>query len=770
MQVNDNNDVTSDVRLSFVRSLYTKRSTLFIGMLSHVIVAIVVYLNTHQLAFMLFAVGIVSIWAARMLDMRKFDQADKGEITLEETQRWERRYVFGAVSITLLLGVMTAYTFIQATSGFAQLATVSVTFATLVAVVGRNFGSKINVDMMVLAVCIPVLIGFIASDDVFVRVLALLLLPVFLSTRSLANGVREVLYSSVMAQKQSTVLADRLDGAINNMSHGLIMIDSDQRLRVVNYKAKSMLGIPQMAELEGKPIDVVLRYVLRGDTVSEKKRKTLQTDILSLIAGRKSRMTLEIDNHQLFEFTARHQNDDGVVIIFQDVTNKVRSDQKILHMARYDGLTNTPNREWFRQLIHDKLLNTASKSKVGFAVFDIIDFKHINETKGYLVGDALLQKVAGRINDIAKQHGILVSRFGGDEFVALFPHHKEDVIKTHMKDLFEDICRVYEIDGMEINVSFCGGLVVRDKTDFKLEEMQVCADIAKRDARKHGNNNWSQFELTMDEKYTERQQLKTDLREALKANSLSAAYQPMFTPDGRKIVGAEALSRWNHPKLGPISPGIYIPLAEEIGVVRELTQTMIRNAVQDCTTWPEHMFVSVNLSAHDLVDNHIIKVISEALMASGLAPQRLHLEVTESAVVDEADKAAMLLREMRQMGMSIAIDDFGTGYSSLSYLDKLPLNKVKIDRSFVRDIVQDEQKLKLLRGIIHMSRELGLEIVTEGVETNEQLEVIRQNNCADIIQGFIFGMPMPKSAIRELSRKLDRTKGGVSALPNKQAQ
>ncbi|MEP4341718.1 MAG: EAL domain-containing protein, partial [Lentilitoribacter sp.] len=182
------------------------------------------------------------------------------------------------------------------------------------------------------------------------------------------------------------------------------------------------------------------------------------------------------------------------------------------------------------------------------------------------------------------------------------------------------------------------------------------------------------------------------------------------------------------------------------------------------------MFVSVNLSAHDLVDNHIINVISQALIASDLAPQRLHLEVTESAVVDEADKAAMLLREMRQMGMSIAIDDFGTGYSSLSYLDKLPLNKVKIDRSFVRDIVQDEQKLKLLRGIIHMSRELGLEIVTEGVETNEQLEVIRKNNCADIIQGFIFGMPMPRSAIRELSRKLDRTQDGVSALPNKQAQ
>ena len=253
-------------------------------------------------------------------------------------------------------------------------------------------------------------------------------------------------------------------------------------------------------------------------------------------------MTLEINTNQLFEFSARHQNDDGVVIIFQDVTNKVKADQKILHMARYDGLTNTPNREWFRQLIHDKLLNTASKSKVGFAVFDIIDFKHVNETMGYLVGDALLKQVAARITKIAKQHGILVSRFGGDEFVALFPHHREDVIKSYMEEMFTDVCRVYEIDDLEISVSFCGGLVVKDNNDFKLEEMQVCADIAKRDARKHGNNHWSKFELAMDDKYSERQKLKTDLREALKTNSLSAAYQPMFTPDGTKIVGAEALS------------------------------------------------------------------------------------------------------------------------------------------------------------------------------------------------------------------------------------
>lgn len=757
MHNNGANEFAADVRLSFVRSLYTKRSTLFIGMLSHVTVSLLVYYSTNQNAFIYFSIGIFLIWALRMLDMRNFDEANLQEFSLHDTQYWEKRYVIGAVSISLLLGLMTAYAFIFSDSVFAQLATVAVTFATLVAVVGRNFGSKINVDMMVLAVCLPVLVGFLGSDDIFVQLLALLLLPVFMSTRSLANGVRNVLYSSVTAQKESTVLADKLDGAINNMSHGLIMVDANENVRVMNYKAKSMLGLLHDAVLDDRPFEVVLRYALRNGSFSSSRRKNIRAEILRLVRGRKSRMMLEIDDDQLLEFSARHQNDDGVVIIFQDVTNKVRSDQKILHMARYDGLTNIPNREWFRQLMDEKITSASSSTHIGLAVLDIIDFKHVNDTKGHLVGDGLLKAVAKRLSEYAANHNAIVSRFGGDEFVAFFAESDERQVKQKMQKLFEGLSSVYEIDGVEFAISFAGGLVVQKTTEIHLEKLQICADIALRDARKHGSNCWSQFASTMDESYSERQKLKSDLRQALKANTLGIAYQPMFTPDGIKIVGAEALSRWQHPELGAISPAIYIPLAEEIGLIRELTRNMVEGAVHDCCHWPEHMFVSVNLSAFDLVDNGIIKVISDTLNASGLAPSRLHLEVTESAVVDEPEQAALLLREMRQMGMSIAIDDFGTGYSSLSYLDKLPINKVKIDRSFIKDIVTDERKLKLLRGIVNMSRELDLEIVAEGIETNEQLQLVCDNKCADIVQGFIFGMPMPRSALLELARKLDKT-------------
>ena len=258
----------------------------------------------------------------------------------------------------------------------------------------------------------------------------------------------------------------------------------------------------------------------------------------------------------------------------------------------------------------------------------------------------------------------------------------------------------------------------------------------------------------MDQRYTERQGMKAALREAIRTQSMNLFYQPMFNPQGTRVVGAEALSRWIHPELGPVSPAVYIPLAEEMGIISELTRCVIERAVQDAAHWPDSLQVSVNLSAHDLNDRAIVSVVADALDRANLAPGRLQLEITESGLMNDLKTARDILRELKSMGLSIAIDDFGTGYSSLSYLDMLPLNKVKIDRSFVRDLTKDAKKLKLLRGVVHLARELGLEVVVEGVETEDQLHMISDNNCADIIQGYIFGTPMPHGAFIELAQKL----------------
>jgi EAL domain-containing protein (putative c-di-GMP-specific phosphodiesterase class I) len=235
---------------------------------------------------------------------------------------------------------------------------------------------------------------------------------------------------------------------------------------------------------------------------------------------------------------------------------------------------------------------------------------------------------------------------------------------------------------------------------------------------------------------------------------LNAVYQPMYKTDGTRIECAEALARWVHPERGSIPPDVFIRLAEEMGIISDITRFILLRACADCMTWPEHIAVSVNLSARDLRDNDILSLVSEALSRTGLPPARLHLEVTESCLIDEPAAVRAILAELRSRGITIAIDDFGTGFSSLSYLDTLPLDIVKIDRSFVRNIVQDTRRLKLLRGTVNLARELGLKIVVEGVETADQLAILNKQRSADLIQGYVFSQPVPSQNIGILSANL----------------
>jgi EAL domain-containing protein (putative c-di-GMP-specific phosphodiesterase class I) len=233
----------------------------------------------------------------------------------------------------------------------------------------------------------------------------------------------------------------------------------------------------------------------------------------------------------------------------------------------------------------------------------------------------------------------------------------------------------------------------------------------------------------------------------------------MFVPDGSSIECCEALSRWTHPERGPVPPTVFIQIAEEMGIVSDITRFMVTRACADCATWPAHMGVSVNLSVQDLRGTGIIGLVTEALEAAKLAPHRLHLEVTESCLMEEPVKVQAILQELRARGITIAIDDFGTGYSSLSYLDQLPLDVIKIDRSFVRNIGEDPRRFKLLRGTVNLSRELGLRIVIEGVETREQLALINKYQCADLVQGYVFAAPMSPDALRDLYETLARKPG-----------
>src|SRR5690606_29486772 len=275
--------------------------------------------------------------------------------------------------------------------------------------------------------------------------------------------------------------------------------------------------------------------------------------------------------------------------------------------------------------------------------------------------------------------------------------------------------------------------------------MIVKADLALYKAKEQGKNRWRLFESTMDAEFRSRLMLKADLRSAVEARALRVVYQPIVSMETMRIESCEALCRWDHPELGPISPAVFIPLAEEIGVIADISTFVLEQACTECSKWPEHISVSVNLSAKDFHSRDVVGKVGSALEAAGLASHRLEVEVTETALLDDKSSTRVFLEELKSMGVRIALDDFGTGYSSLSYLHTLPLDKVKIDRSFLMDVAQSGRSLELLKGVVNLSRGLGLQVTMEGVETFEQLKILSQTVKPDLVQGFLFGAALTAS-------------------------
>lgn len=756
MQTADNTAFADEVRLSFVASLYQQRGTLFAGMIAHVVTAMAVYLRIDDPFYLYAAFALFVVWFVRNIGMMAFDRLPKSEFKLADTLRWEKRYVIGSFVTCSILGTICGHALVVAQDPFAELVTVSVTLASMISVVGRNFGSKLNVDMIILAACLPIMAGLVMARDPYMGLMAILLLPLFLTTRSMANGVRDFLFNSVTAERKTSEIAERFDTALNNMSHGLFMLDGEGRIEVANRKAREFFNIDANIDLNGRVLKAAMRFGARNGVIARENFSQINEHLDRLIQGLEDRSLVRLDKNTWLEFSARHRGGKGVVLIFEDVSARIQSERRILHMARFDNLTDLPNRSWFKDLVAAKMAKARPGQNLALAVLDIDDFKHVNDTMGHVSGDKLLSAIANRLRSLSRQK-FVISRFGGDEFVLFLPDVADasDLSRT-LDHVIDTLRGTYMIDGHKLFISLSGGASMAPVADAQIEDLHIHADLALYEAKRRDKNRWVLFEDSMNHQYSERQRMKSDLREAIRTNAMDLFYQPMFDPEGQRIAGAEALSRWNHPQLGPISPAVYIPLAEEMGIIGDLTRCVIDKAAEECANWPDDLFVSVNLSAFDLGDRTIISVISDALDRNNLAPGRLQLEITESGLMNDLETARVILTELRSMGLSIAIDDFGTGYSSLSYLDMLPLNKVKIDRSFVQNVTDDERKLKLLRGVVHLARELGLEVVVEGVETESQLVMIRENDCADLIQGYIFGTPMPKGAFKELATKLSK--------------
>jgi diguanylate cyclase (GGDEF)-like protein len=758
-------NVPTDVYLSFVSSLFGNRATLFTGMVVHILTFVVVYLQTGAAFYLVLCACFAAVFSYRIYSFKQFDRVDKTSLTREAIAAWEMRYVVGGASTAVILGIGSGYAMLAFEDTFAELACIAVTMASMVSVVGRNYGSRLAVDLQTLACCTPMVIGSLLAQDIFKAMLSLMLIPFFLTTRAMANGVREFLYENVIASREMSKIANRFDTALSNMTHGLLMLDPDNRIEVINRKACELLHLGDRARLTGCDLDVVLRYGVRHTFVDGSMPSLLQTQLAQLTQGLSRRALMHFSEGLVLEFSASRREEGGVVLIFEDVTARVRADRKILHMARYDTLTDLPQRGYFSELVRERLEREGSYgTSVGFMLLDVTDFKHVNDLKGHLTGDRLLTAIAGRLTALVAGKGI-AGHLVGDQFVLFFPNvdNRFD-LEAEMRAIHAAAGGSYDIEGLRLPVCFSAGAAILDSDGLSMEDWPVKLDIALFESKARAKGQFTLFVGEMDARYLERQRLKEDLRAAVENGDITVVYQPMFTPDGSKILCCEALARWHHPEKGPVAPNIFIQIAEEMGIVSAITFHVLRRACLDCRTWPDSIGVSVNLSVQDLRSEGLVDGVKAILAETGLTTTRLHLEVTESCLIEELSLARAVLEQLRALGITIAIDDFGTGFSSLSYLDTLPVDVVKIDRSFVRDIGENQRRLKLLRGIVHLSRGLDLRIVIEGVENREQLALLSKHHCADLIQGYVFSMPVSPAAIVELSRDVTGRKGKDDAV------
>jgi diguanylate cyclase (GGDEF)-like protein len=537
------------------------------------------------------------------------------------------------------------------------------------------------------------------------------------------------------------------------MPQGLLMFDAQQRIAVINHKTKSLLKIAEHTKLRGRRLEVLLRYCAKQGLFPHNDLHNIRTRMQDLLSGRKARDILQLADNRYIECIGNQTSNAGVVLMFEDVTQRVESEARIQHMARFDGLTGLPNRNYFETMVRSLRIHQEPNTLAALIVIDINHFKHVNDTLGHHVGDVFLRLFADRLNSLDPQR-FVASRFGGDEFVVfVFNLHGDEEVAAIMDHVISVASGVYDLNGDQVHIEISAGVATETIDKCDVGNMHMNADLALYEAKSEEGKQWALFVNAMDTKYRGRQKLKADLRLAIENQEIKVVYQPIVSAQSLRIVAYEALARWEHSELGHVPPAEFIPLAEEIGIISQITRFMLEQACRDCMTWGDRIGVSVNLSAIDLKNSDITRDIANALQKSGLPARQLEVEVTESAIIADRNQTSLVLQRLKNAGINIALDDFGTGYSSLSYLNSLPLTKVKVDRSFVQDITNDRRSLMLLRGVTQLSHELGLAVTVEGVETEEQLALVRVAAGADLVQGYLLGKPVPATEIRTSSAK-----------------
>ncbi len=560
------------------------------------------------------------------------------------------------------------------------------------------------------------------------------------------NPPREIRTLQAKAGSDSNLLHE----VLNSLPQGVIMFSADGVVQFVNDPYRKIYDFNEDEVYPGISFEELLFLRSDASKLTPETRKYCDNILNLMRQGQELTGSHETQDGRTIRYIYLPIASGGWIVTHEDVTNQRKVEAQIAHMAAHDALTDLPNRASLRTHLEQALHLNPQDKLLTVMFLDLDNFKGVNDTLGHQVGDELLKIVALRLQS-CMSGGDMVARLGGDEFVivstALDTPSEAAVLATQIR---EELLKPFDLHGHQVVVDASIGISLFPSDGADADQLLINADLALYSAKGSGRGGtYRFFENEMNIRMAERLNLELKLRAGFVNDEFEVHYQPLVNLKSGSVTCCEALLRWHNPTLGSVSPEVFIPIAEEIGLIARIGEWVIRNACAEATGWPEEVTVAVNVSPVQFRSQNLVQIITHALASTGLAPNRLEIEITEALLLEHTEDTLKILNQLHTLGVRIAMDDFGTGYSSLSYLQKFPFDKIKIDQSFIMRLSDDRESAAIVRAVTGLARSLDMITTAEGVETEAQLVIVTALGCTEM-QGYLFSAARPASEIVKL--------------------